>query len=392
MIHELIIPSNNYFGVGALNQLGSHMVVRDIRSALIVTDQGIVRIGLARRVVGILNDVGIKTWTFDGLSGEPTLEAVNEVVALARSNNCQAIVGVGGGSANDLAKASGIVITNGGSLHDYVGLNRSVKPCLPLFLVNTTAGTGSELSRAFIITDTATGEKLVAKDDNALATVTINDPGVMTGLPASVTGASGMDALTHAIEAYVSARRHGLASKIAQAALELIVDNLPRAIAEPENLISREAMVSAQTLAGIALGSAGVGLAHAIAHPLGGLKKISHGKCVGFVVPYVMAWNSRAVGDEYARLSRRVLSQGINTSDDEAITALISCVYRLSQAAGTASLPDGIILVGEDVRRLAEATIEEPNFPNNPVQPTVEEVERIISAAVEERDPLCLLA
>lgn len=381
-MHDFVLPSRNLFGAGAVSAVGPSLAAMNIGRVLVVTDRGLAAHDLHAPVLASLAEAGVEAEVIAELQGEPSLFDVDTAVARYRATSCEAIVGFGGGSANDCAKATGIAVANPEPLRTYQGLNRTPNPSVPLILVNTTAGTASEISRAYLLTEPDSGHKLIFKDHHAMAALAINDPELMVGLPPNVTAATGMDALTHALEAYVSTGTFLLVQKLAQSAVELIFEHLPLAVAHPHLLEHREAMITAQSLAGMAFGNAGVGLVHAMAHPLGSTFHLPHGICNAVLLPHVMRFNASTVTEAYADLARRIRVPGTAGAVPMAAAhLLISQVEALSQAIGTAVPLRDLGVQLTDFDDLAAATLAEPNLPRNPVQPSEGDVVGILRAA-----------
>ena len=320
--------------------------------------------------------------TYAKVRPNPTKNNVYEALALYRKENCDFIIGLGGGSANDCSKAVGILVSNGGKLEDYVGLNKSKQAAPLIMLVNTTAGTASEISRAYLISDEKKQEKLIFKDIHALPYCAFNDPELMTGLPAQITASTGMDALTHALESYVCTGKYPLSQKLAIAAIELVFDNLREVIDNPSSIELRENMIYAQSLAGMAFCNSGVGLVHAIAHQLGAVYNLPHGLCNAILLPHVMQYNRRVCEDEYAQLARRLFAEKCkNKSTEECAELMIQEVLRLSNDVGTVVRLRDISVKESDYLLLAEKSLADGNIYKNPIMPSLEDVVEILRSA-----------
>ncbi len=306
---ELVLPERNYFGEYAVERIADELTSQGIRRILILSDRGVRTSGLLGLLGTSSTDAGIEvTITACFASGEPTLNHVSQgALETFASVDAEALVGIGGGSVLDISKAVALGATNGPDLRSRVGYNKHTIDPIPFYLVSTAAGTAAELSRAFIITDESTGEKLILKDDRALPRATACNHHLMTGLPSSVTAAGGMDALAHALEGYLGKKSWGLSRALGLAAARLVLDNLQAAVDSPTNLDHREALVHAQTLAGMSLGSAGVGMGHAIGHPLGSRMHMAHGVAVGMLLPYVLRYNFKSLPD-----TAKELAQGLD--------------------------------------------------------------------------------
>lgn len=269
MSSTFFIPAVNIMGIDCLDEAMAAIAGYGLRKALIVTDQGLARAGVAERIAGLLAMRDIDAVVFDGAKPNPSIANVEAGLAVLQRERCDCVVSLGGGSPHDCAKGIALCATNGGHISDYEGVDRSSKPQLPLIAINTTAGTASEMTRFCIITDEARHVKMAIVDRNVTPILSVNDPALMVGMPKSLTAATGMDALTHAIEAYVSTAATPITDACALKAISLISDNLRQAVADGSDLQARENMAYAQFLAGMAFNNASLGYVHAMAHQLG---------------------------------------------------------------------------------------------------------------------------
>ncbi|HEX2645941.1 MAG TPA: iron-containing alcohol dehydrogenase, partial [Candidatus Dormibacteraeota bacterium] len=267
---ELFLPQFVVFGRGALDRVGERTRPYG-RRALVVTDRGMVATGLVRRVTDALGSAGIEAIVFDEVEPNPTIAQVEAGIGAGAGRSVDVLLSIGGGSAHDCAKMIALVAANGGEVQEYEGADRSPGPGLPLVAVNTTSGTGADVSRFAVITDTKRHVKMVIADRRVMPAVAINDPLTTTGMPKAVTMASGLDALTHAVEAYVSTAATDFTDLLSLRAVELVHRNLHRAIEHGDDLDAREGMMLGSLYAGLAINSALVGAAHALAHALGAL-------------------------------------------------------------------------------------------------------------------------
>ncbi|VEB43489.1 Alcohol dehydrogenase 2 [Chromobacterium violaceum] len=291
------IPSLNLMGAGCLQQAVDAMRGHGFRRALIVTDQGLVKAGLAAKVADMLGKADIEPVIFDGVHPNPSCANVNAGLALLKEKQCDVVVSLGGGSPHDCAKGIALVAVNGGKIQDYEGVDKSAKPQLPLVAINTTAGTASEMTRFCIITDESRHIKMAIVDKHTTPILSVNDPETMAGMPASLTAATGMDALTHAVEAYVSTIATPITDACALKAVELIAGFLRRAVKDGKDMEAREQMAYAQFLAGMAFNNASLGYVHAMAHQLGGFYDLPHGVCNAVLLPHVQAFNAASAGE-----------------------------------------------------------------------------------------------
>ena len=285
------LPTRNVFGEGAVNEIGALMSSLNVSHAMIVTDKFLAQSGMAASIQEILSGSGIRSVVFDGAEPNPTDKNVEAGVAFFQQNGCDSIISLGGGSSHDCAKGIGLVASNGGTIHDYEGVDKASKDVVPLMAINTTAGTASEITRFCIITDTTRKVKMAIVDWRVTPKIAVNDPVLMKGMPASLTAATGMDAMTHAIEAYVSTAANVLTDSAALMAVKMIYQYLPKAVANGDYMKARDKMAYAQYLAGIAFNNASLGYVHAMAHQLGGYYNLPHGVCNAILLPYVEEFN-----------------------------------------------------------------------------------------------------
>ena len=369
------IPSVNLMGAGCLQQAVDTMQAQGFKRALIVTDAGLVKTGLAEKVGGLLMAADIQSFVFDGVHPNPTSANVNAGLALLQEKRCDVVISLGGGSPHDCAKGIALLAVNGGKIQDYEGVDKSARPQLPLVAINTTAGTASEMTRFCIITDEARHIKMAIVDKHTTPILSVNDPETMVGMPPSLTAATGMDALTHAIEAYVSTIATPITDACALKAISLIVAFLPRAVENGQDMEAREQMAYAQFLAGMAFNNASLGYVHAMAHQLGGFYDLPHGVCNAVLLPHVQMFNSKVAASRLADVGQ---AMGVAASAGEAIAAI-------RQLAAAVGIPAGLGLLGvkeADIPLLAENALKDACGFTNPIQATHEEVCAIYRAAM----------
>jgi len=342
-VAELHLPPIVHFGRGALTRLGPEARGFGAR-ALVVTDRGMVASGIVDQVTQVLRDAGVEPVVFDRVEPNPTIAEVDAGLEAGAGMGIALIVSVGGGSAHDCAKTIALVATNGGDARDLEGVDRSPHSGLPLICVNTTAGSGADVSRYAVITDPTRSIKMIIIDRHLMPRVAINDPLLTVGMPAAVTMASGLDALTHAIEAYVSTLASELSSLFALRAGELVVADLERAVRDGSDVDAREGMLMGSLLAGLAIDSASVGAVHAMAHQLGAVYDLPHGVCNGILLPLVVEFNEPAASARYDRFAA-VFGGGATAR------RLPSLLRSLGDRVG---LPRGLSALGVERSRLPE--------------------------------------
>ncbi|HEX9289755.1 MAG TPA: iron-containing alcohol dehydrogenase, partial [Anaeromyxobacteraceae bacterium] len=302
-VFGFFIPNVSLMGVGSSKEAGPQAKSLGATKALIVTDKVLNQLGVAAKIKGQLEEAGVKAVIFDGAEPNPTDTNVHDGLKVFQESKCDAIVSLGGGSAHDCAKGIGMVATNGGNIRNYEGINKTTKPMPPFVAINTTAGTASEMTRFCIITNTTTHVKMAIVDWRCTPNVAINDPVLMVGKPPALTAATGMDALTHAIEAYVSIAATPITDACAIKAIELIAEYLRPAVANGENLDARDKMAYAEFLAGMAFNNASLGYVHSMAHQLGGFYNLPHGVCNAILLPAVSEFNAIACPKRFADIA-----------------------------------------------------------------------------------------
>ncbi|UGS42976.1 L-threonine dehydrogenase [Pseudocitrobacter corydidari] len=376
------IPSVNVIGADSLNSAMDTMRDYGYRRALIVTDAILNKLGMAGDVQKGLAERDIFSVIYDGVQPNPTTANVNAGLKILKENNCDCVISLGGGSPHDCAKGIALVASNGGQISDYEGVDRSAKPQLPMIAINTTAGTASEMTRFCIITDEARHIKMAIVDKHVTPILSVNDSSLMTGMPKSLTAATGMDALTHAIEAYVSIAATPITDACALKAITMIAENLSVAVADGANAEAREAMAYAQFLAGMAFNNASLGYVHAMAHQLGGFYDLPHGVCNAVLLPHVQAFNSKVAA---ARLRDCAQAMNVNVaglSDEQGAKACIDAICKLAREVNIPAGLRDLNVKEEDIPVLATNALKDACGFTNPIQATHDEIMAIYRAAM----------
>ena len=381
-VKSFFLPGESLFGAGCLTELGTELKKKNLKKALIVTDKGLIKAGIVDKVTNILEKNNFPYEIFDGVEPNPTVENVNEGVKRYKQGDCDFLLAIGGGSPNDCTKAIGILLANGGDIHYYQGLDKSLNKSPVIIAVNTTAGTASEISRAYLITDEQAQVKMIMKDRNCMPDIAVNDPELMIDLPPNLTAATGMDALTHAVECYVSTRTYPLTKALAREAVYTIFKYLPLAVKEPDNIEAREQMTYAQYMAGMAFCNGGLGLVHSMAHPLGAVYHLGHGISNAVLLPYVCEFNSSVVAKDYAELASFLYPERSFSSDEEGARAFIEDIRNLSSKIGTLITLSELGVKKEDISVLAQKALEDGNLASNPIKPNKQQVEELYSKAL----------
>ncbi|MGB8600924.1 MAG: iron-containing alcohol dehydrogenase [Rhizomicrobium sp.] len=375
-------PTVALMGVGCSKDAGTQAKALGAKRILLVTDAGMVKLGHADRIRKLLEAAGLAVTVFPGADPNPTDKNVHDGLGVYQSNGCDGIVSLGGGSSHDCAKGIGIVAGNGGHIRDYEGLDKSAKPMPPFLAINTTAGTASEMTRFCIITNTDTHVKMAIVDWRCTPTVAINDPLLMVDMPPSLTAATGMDALTHAIEAYVSTIATPITDACAIKAITLISDWLRPAVAHGGNIEARDKMAYAEYLAGMAFNNASLGYVHAMAHQLGGFYNLPHGVCNAILLPEVCAYNLIACPSRYADVAVALGEDIIGLTDVEAGEKAIAAIRRMAKDVG---IPKDLSVLGvkeQDLEVMSENAKKDACQLTNPRTATLNQVVKIFQAAL----------
>jgi len=376
------MPPYSMIGPGALAGLGPELQRRALTHALLVTDAELVRLGLADRITAALDAAEIRWALFDQVQPNPTCANVNAGLEVLQKNQCDFILSLGGGSPQDAAKAIGILAANGGDIRDYEGIGKSRHPSLPIIAVNTTAGTASEVTINYVITDETRHIKMVMVDPNCLATIALSDPELMTGKPPALTAATGMDALTHAVEAVLSTGAFRLTDTLALEAIRLIAEYLPAAVEDGQNMEARSGMAWASYIAGMAFNNCGLGYVHSMAHQLGGKYNLPHGVCNAVLLPHVERFNAPACGDKLRKVAE-ALDVNTNGLDTEAANeAALQAIESLNRRTG---IPAGLRELGvdeADLPEMAQNALQDVCRGTNPREVTLEDTLAIYRAAL----------
>lgn len=377
------LPTRNVFGEGAVNDAGALMKSLNVAKAMIVTDAFLAKSGMADNIKKIIEDAGLTAEIFGGAEPNPTDKNVEAGVAFFKETGCDSIISLGGGSSHDCAKAIGLVASNGGKIHDYEGIDKAKIDVVPMLAINTTAGTASEITRFCIITDTARKVKMAIVDWRVTPKVAINDPALMVGMPPSLTAATGMDAMTHAIEAYVSSGANVLTDSAALMAVKMIYQYLPKAVANGDYMKARDKMAYAQYLAGIAFNNASLGYVHAMAHQLGGFYNLPHGVCNAILLPYVEEFNLIGNLNRFRDLAHAMGENIEGLSTDEAAEKAIFAIRRISRQVGIPSSLKELGVKPEDFGIMAENAMKDVCCLTNPRKATKDQIIEIYRRAYE---------
>lgn len=381
-VYGFFIPTVTLMGIGAHKELGAQAKALGMTKPLIVTDKGITAVGLTEQIAAILREAGIKPVIFDEAIPNPTDANVHAGIKAYKDNGCDSIVSLGGGSSHDCGKGVGLLAAGGGKIHDYEGVNKSTKPMPPFISINTTAGTASEMTRFCIITDLSRKVKMAIVDWRVTPNIAINDPLLMAGMPPGLTAATGMDALTHAVEALVPTIATPVTDACALMAIELISKYLRPAVANGADMNARDKMAYAEYLAGMAFNNASLGHVHAMAHQLGGFYNLPHGVCNAILLPWVEKFNLIAKMPQFVMIAKAMGENVEGMSDRAAAEVALEAIKTLSVDVG---IPTGLKQLGvkeEDLKTMAENAQKDACGFTNPRCPKLEDVINIYKWAL----------
>ncbi len=377
---ELYQPAHTIIGKGCIQEIPRHIDVIAGKKALVVSDEGLEKIGTVRKVLEVLERAGKPYALYTGVKPNPTVFIVNEAKNIYDREGCDYLIGIGGGSPLDVSKAVSILANNGGKVEDYNGLDKSQKAGAPLIAINTTAGTGSEVTRAYVVTDEVRKSKMLMVDANCLSYLAINDPDLMVGMPPALTAATGMDALTHAIEAYVAKSHFPFTDGIALEAVALIAKSLEKAYEDGRNIEARTDMCWAEYMAGLAFSNAGLGMVHAMAHQLGGFYNTPHGVANAILLTHVMRYNTSACKERYADIAKALGIQTAKMTSDQAANAAIEYIEGMAERMKIPKLSETAFKPG-DVITLSLHALEDTGMPENPKEASLVDVQKVFMDA-----------
>lgn len=382
MSYKFFMPAISLMGADCLKDAGDQVGELGFKKALIVKDKVLGQIGIVKKVTDVLDNKNIEYAIYDETKPNPTVKNVNDGLALLKEKECDFVISLGGGSAHDCAKGIALLATNGGEIKDYEGVDKSKKPQLPMVGINTTAGTGSEMTLFAIITDEERHIKMALVDKHLTPIIAVNDPMLMLAMPKSLTAATGMDALTHAIEAYVSTSATPITDACAEKAIELISNYLVNAVENGQDVEARDMMAYAEYLAGMAFNNASLGYVHAMAHQLGGFYNLPHGVCNAILLPHVQEYNKATSASRLAKIAKIMGGNIEGLTDEQGADLCIDMIKSLSQTIG---IPEGLGVLGvkeSDFETLATNALNDACSLTNPRKGNLEEVIAIFRKAM----------
>ena len=381
MSNVFYMPPVTLMGPNAIKSLGSELASKELKKALVVTDSVLVEIGLVDNLTNELTAHGIEFAIYSGVQPNPTEKNIEDGLSLLKQENADFVVSFGGGSSHDAAKGIALVAANGGHIRDYSkGVHLSKKPQLPLVTVNTTAGTASEMTVFAIITNEKDETKYPVVDKHFTPIIAVNDSELMVAMPKFLTAATGMDALTHAVEAYVSTAATPITDASAIKAIELITQNLEKVVENGENREARDAMQYGEYLAGMAFSNASLGYVHSMAHQLGGVYNLAHGLCNAILLPEVSRFNAKASPERFVDIAKAMGIDVSSMTQEQAIDAVIEAIETLSRNVGTAQRLADLGVQQDKLAFMAQNALNDACSLTNPRQASLEEIIAIFEA------------
>ena len=374
MANRFVLNETSYHGKGAIQEIATEVKGRGFQKCFVCSDPDLLKFGVTKKVTDVLENAGIAYEIYSQIKANPTIENVQTGVEAFKKSGADCIVAIGGGSSMDTAKAIGIIIANPefADVRSLEGVAPTKNKCVPIIAVPTTAGTAAEVTINYVITDAEKNRKMVCVDVHDIPVVAVVDPDMMSSMPKGLTAATGMDALTHAIEGYITKGAWAMSDMFHLKAIEIISKNLRGAVANtPEG---REGMALGQYIAGMGFSNVGLGIVHSMAHPLGALYDTPHGVANAILLPTVMEYNAEATGEKYRDIAKAMGVEGVDEmSLEDARKAAVAAVKQLSEDVG---IPKDLknIVKEEDLDFLAQSAMDDACRPGNPKDPTKEDI------------------
>ena len=377
MAKRFVLNETSYHGKGAINEIATEIKARAFKKAFVCSDPDLIKFGVTKKVTDVLDAAAIAYETYSDIKPNPTIENVQNGVAAFKKSGADCIVAIGGGSSMDTAKAIGIIIENPefADVRSLEGVAPTKNKCTPIIAVPTTAGTAAEVTINYVITDAEKNRKMVCVDVHDIPVVAVVDPDMMASMPKGLTAATGMDALTHAIEGYITKGAWEMSDMFHIKAIEIIANSLRGAVNNTDE--GREGMALGQYIAGMGFSNVGLGIVHSMAHPLGAVYDTPHGVANAIILPTVMEYNAPATGEKYRDIAKAMGVEAAYTmSLEDARKAAIDAVKQLSADVGIpADLKE--IVKPEDIDFLSQSAFDDACRPGNPRETSVEEIKEL---------------
>ena len=374
MVNRIVLNETSYHGSGAIKEIVNEVKGRNLKKAFVCSDPDLIKFNVTTKVTNILEESNLEYEIYSNIKPNPTIENVQNGVNAYKKSNADYIIAIGGGSSIDTAKAIGIIINNPEfeDVRSLEGVAPTKNKCVPIIAVPTTAGTAAEVTINYVITDAEKNRKFVCVDTNDIPVVAIVDPDMMESMPKGLTASTGMDALTHAIEGFITGGAWEMSDMFHIKAIELISKHLRGAVENTKE--GREGMALGQYIAGMGFSNVGLGIVHSMAHPLGALYDTPHGVANAIILPTVMEYNAEVTGDKYKYIAKAMGVENVeNMSVEEYRKAAIDAVKKLSSDIGIPSNLKDIVKV-EDIDFLAQSAYDDACRPGNPKETSVEDI------------------
>ena len=377
MANRIVLNETSYHGAGAIAEIANEAKNRAFKKAFVCSDPDLVKFGVTKKVTDVLDNAGLAYEVYSNIKPNPTIENVQTGVAAFKKSGADYLIAIGGGSSMDTAKAIGIIIANPEfeDVRSLEGVAPTKKPCIPIIAVPTTAGTAAEVTINYVITDVEKKRKFVCVDTHDIPVIAVVDPDMMSSMPKGLTASTGMDALTHAIEGYITKAAWEMTDMFHLKAIELISKNLRGACENTKE--GREGMALGQYIAGMGFSNVGLGIVHSMAHALGAVYDTPHGVANAILLPTVMEYNASCTGTKYKDIAVAMGVEGVeNMSQEEYRKAAVDAVKKLSADVG---IPADLkaIVKKEDVDFLAQSAMDDACRPGNPKDPTFEDIKAL---------------
>ena len=377
MANRIVLNETSYHGAGAIKEIPAEVKTRGFAKAFVCSDPDLIKFGVTKKVTDVLDEAGLAYEIYSDIKPNPTIENVQTGVAAFKASGADYIIAIGGGSSMDTAKAVGIIITNPefADVRSLEGVAPTKKPCVPIIAVPTTAGTAAEVTINYVITDVEKKRKFVCVDTHDIPVIAVIDPDMMASMPKGLTAATGMDALTHAIEGYITKGAWEMTDMFHLKAIEIISKSLRGAVDNtPEG---REGMALGQYIAGMGFSNVGLGIVHSMAHSLGAVYDTPHGVANAILLPTVMEYNAPCTGDKYKYIAKAMGVEGTDSmTQEEYRKAAVDAVKKLSADVG---IPADLkaIVKEEDLDFLSESAFADACCPGNPRDTSVAEIKEL---------------
>lgn len=382
MANRIILNETSYHGAGAIENIATEAKARGFKKAFVCSDPDLIKFGVTKKVLDVLDKADLEYEVYSDIKPNPTIENVQSGVAAFKKAKTDYIVAIGGGSSMDTAKAIGIIINNPEfeDVRSLEGVAPTKNPCVPIIAVPTTAGTAAEVTINYVITDVEKQRKFVCVDVHDIPVVAVVDPDMMSTMPKGLTAATGMDALTHAIEGYITKAAWKMTDMFHLKAIELISASLRSAVAGEKE--GRDTMALAQYVAGMGFSNVGLGIVHSMAHTLGAKYDTPHGVANAILLPTVMQYNADCTGEKYREIARAMGVKGVDSMTAEQYrNAAIEAVKQLSKDVGIpADLKE--IVRPEDIDFLSESAFKDACTPGNPKDTSVEDIKKLFKSLI----------